>query len=86
MRKGQVFLAGLMLAFLTFIAVVAMLPLLKQSVSDARTNLDCANTTLTAGETATCIVADWFLPGWFWGCVAVAIGYIAVKKEFFQQQ
>ncbi len=58
-KSGQVFVVGLMIGLLAFIAIVAVSGAIKEQVSTARTNLDCTNTSLSPGETATCIIVDW---------------------------
>ena len=79
-KKGQYQIFGVMMGIMLFITAIAVFPALKESTGMARTEMDCTNTSLSAGETGSCIAVDWFAPIFFLLCLATALSYIGYKK------
>lgn len=79
-KKGVPQLVGIMIGFLVIITAIAISPAMKEQVSDARTNLDCTNTSLSPAETGTCILVDWLFFGFIGMMLLVGIGYIVIKR------
>lgn len=63
-KKGQATILGLMLWVFVIIFSIIIIPSLKDLISTARSPsyLDCTNTTISIGQSATCIVVDLYLP------------------------
>lgn len=79
-KKGQLFLLGLMLSIIYFIAVVSLIELLKTFVNNARTTLACGTAGLSVGTQMTCIVVDTYLFAFVGSGIAVALGYVFLKR------
>lgn len=79
-KKGQTAIVGIMIAFALITAVIVMIEPLKDQITTARTTLDCTNTSLSAGQAGTCIVVDSSLFLYVGIGIAVALGFIGVKK------
>ncbi len=62
-RKGQTIFVAIGIVVMVFLAIIAMIPALKDAVILARdvNHLDCTNSSISTGTQATCIVVDWFL-------------------------
>lgn len=74
-KKGQPVFVGLMIFIAVIITAIAMIPLLKQVLTEARDadHLDCDNPSIDDFKAATCIVTDLtFL--YFIGTVIAAAG------------
>jgi hypothetical protein len=63
-RRGQVMLFGLMMALMTFLFALAVIPSLKGVIGESRdaVHLDCANESISTGQAGTCLVVDLYLP------------------------
>ncbi len=59
-KKGQTIILGVMWFLLAFIAAVALMTPLLNTVTDARSpsNLDCDADNITTGNSMTCVVID----------------------------
>lgn len=81
-KKSQVFMYGLMAAFIMVVAVIQLTPLFKETIEDARAadNLNCTSTTITAGTKAACVVVDFGFPYYIGTALAVGIGYLTFRK------
>lgn len=81
-RKGQLVLVGMMIAFLIFLFVVVLIEPTKEGIDIARDadHLDCGNASIGTGNSMACIVVDAYLPAWVGFGLAVAIGYIGIRK------
>lgn len=79
-KRGQLFLLGLMLSIIYFIAVVSVIELLKTFVNNARTDLGCGTPGISVMTQMTCIVTDAYLFAFVGTGIAVAIGYIWMKR------
>lgn len=79
-KKGQKVFYGIMVAIMLFVAATALLEPLKENIRDARTSMDCTATDLSAGETAVCILIDWWMFYFIGAVLSTAMGYIVVKK------
>ena len=72
---GMIFF-GMMLSVMIWIAFTQLLGPVKDQTEEARSvsQLDCANTSISTGVKATCIVIDWTLFGWAGAVIAAIIG------------
>lgn len=59
-KRGQPVFVGLMIFIAVIITVIAVIPLLKQVLTEARDvdHLDCDNSSIDDFQAATCIVTD----------------------------
>lgn len=80
-KKGQWVFAGIGIFFVVFAVAVALIEPLKDMIIWARDadHLDCTNTTITTGQSGTCIVVDIILPYFFISAVAAGLSYIGYK-------
>ena len=79
-------IVGIMLALMALFAVIALIEPMKTVVDDARNsdNLNCPsapsyNVSKTS-ETLTCWAVDLLIPWFFITTIAVAIGWIAIRR------
>ncbi len=81
-KKGQFVFLGIMVAIAAFIVLVQLTPVMKDQITALRgtDNLDCDNTSISVMTKATCVVSDVALFYWFGSALAVAIGYIFIRK------
>jgi len=79
-NKGVYAFVGIMIGLLIIITAIAISPVLQAQVSQARTDLNCSSGSLTASETATCIVVDWLFFLFVGLALMVGIGYVVIKK------
>ena len=81
-KKGQTVLVGMMVSIVVFIAVVSLIPLLKETVREARgtTGMDCTNASLSTGEKGTCILLDIFMPYFVGVSIAGGLSYITARS------
>jgi hypothetical protein len=61
-KKAHTFMIGIMFGVMGFILTLAFTGALKESISQARTDMTCSLLTLSAGEVAVCIMTDWSFP------------------------
>ena len=74
-KKGSLFIAG-MFALFFFMIGMMMLPLMKDSATDARTNLDCTNSSISDGAKATCLITGSGVPYFIIGILTFVGGLI----------
>ena len=79
-RKGQLALVSVMISFILIVTIVVLLEPFKGQVSDARTSLDCDNSSLTTEEEMTCIIVGFSLPAWVGIAFAVALGFVGASR------
>lgn len=81
-KKGQHLFAGIMVAIMVFIALVALITPLKAGIALARDSdhLDCTNTSIGVGSSATCILVDFWLFYFVGVCIAGGMAFITGKK------
>lgn len=62
--KGQVAIFGIMMFIFTFAFALICIPALKDLISVARdsSHLDCNNSSISTGTSATCMIVDLYLP------------------------
>ena len=60
-KKGTLFI-GFIFAVFFFMIGMWMLPFLKDSATDARTNSDCTNSSISDGAKVTCLIQDLGVP------------------------
>jgi len=82
-KKSQVGILGLMLWVFTIIMSIIMIPPLKELIILARspTYLDCANTSISMGQAATCLVVDLYLP-YFVAVIFIAGSSLVAYQAF----
>jgi len=78
-KKGQAVFIGLMVSIALIVLLVNFLPVISTQTSEARSNLDCTNSSISVGTQITCVVIDTTLWYWFGTALAVGIGYLFVK-------
>jgi hypothetical protein len=85
MKKGNMFI-GIGMAIITFAAVIACIPILKQQIDIARneTYLNCSSTSLSVGTSATCIGVGWYLFGFVMVGLGAAVTYLVWGKQWFR--
>lgn len=81
-RRGQTVFIGIMIAIMVFITVVVLIDPLKDMIIWTRlpSNLDCTNSSITAGQKATCIIVDFTLFYYVGMGIAAGAAYISWKK------
>ncbi len=82
-KKGQTIILGVMWFVFAFIAAVAVMTPLTQTVADARgiSNLDCGADNLTTGTAMTCVVIDISPAMFLLAVVAAALGLIRLTAR-----
>jgi hypothetical protein len=79
-RRGQTLVpVGIMVAFMIFIATVVMIEPMKDILGTGRTDLDCANSSISTGTAMTCIVVDAILPSFIGICFAIGLAFIGAR-------
>ncbi len=81
-KQGSVMIYGLMLALVLLILGLALAPAVKDFTTDARTNMDCDNESISNFDKAGCIATDMTLP-YFIGTVIFIGGAIITAKIIF---
>ena len=84
-KKGQAIMVGIMVAVVVFIIAIQLINPLKEMAIDARTDLDCTNSSISTGQQATCIVVDWYMPYLIGMIIATGIGYIVNRRLSVQE-
>jgi hypothetical protein len=71
-KLGQTAMIGLMIGIMIFMVAMIFIAPLSDVVTEARdaSQLDCANTSISDGKKATCLIVDLILPYF----IAVVIG------------
>jgi len=79
-KKGATMIFfGMMLSVMIWIAFTQTLDPVKDETADARSvsKLDCANTSISTGVKATCVIVDWTLFGYAGAIISLIIGTAA---------
>jgi len=74
-KKGTLYM-GALFAVLFLMLGFLMLPLMKDGVTDARTNLDCTNTSISHGNMAMCLSTDIGIPYFIIALLTFVGGFI----------
>ena len=87
---GMIFF-GMMISVMIWITFTQLLGPIQDSLEDARSvqQLDCANSSISIGTKATCVIVDYTLFGWAGAVIAAIIGaagggifdFVRKKKE-----
>jgi ABC-type spermidine/putrescine transport system permease subunit I len=79
-KKGQMIVLNIMIGMIAIIAAIVMIEPLKDVIDIGRTDLDCSNySTLTTGESMTCIIMDFVMPAFIGTAIAIGIAYLGAK-------
>lgn len=81
-KRGQYVFAGIMIFVMVFIGTVALIEPLKDMIGWSRnaSNLDCGNSSISAGTKATCIIVDFVLPYFIGICIASGAAYVGARR------
>lgn len=60
-KRGSIFL-GFIFAIFFFMIGMWMLPFMKDTVTDSRTDLDCTNSSISDGNKVVCLIVDAGVP------------------------
>jgi hypothetical protein len=85
-KRGQQIMVGIMVGLLIIIALVQLITPLKTTIVQARTDLDCTNTSISTGTKAACVLSDWAMPYYLGAGLAAAIAFISMKRYVQIQQ
>jgi len=78
-KKGQVMM-GILFAVMIFICGMLIFNLMTDVVTDARTDLDCANgSSISDGTKLVCLITNGVIPYWIIAIVSFAGGAIMSK-------
>lgn len=79
--RGQVFLIGLMLGIVGFMAAMIFIAPIADVITEARgtTQLDCTNSSISDGHKMTCLLVDLTLPAFIGIVIGVAGALISAK-------
>ena len=80
-NKGQVFLVGLMIGIIGFMAAMVFIDPIADVITEARSSsqLDCSNSSISDGKKMTCLTVDLILPLFIGVCLGMAGAYITAK-------
>lgn len=80
-KKGQAVFIGIMITIMVFITLVIMIEPLKQVVVIARDvdHLDCTNTSISIGQSAACIIVDWYMFYFIGVAMAASTAYFGLR-------
>jgi len=74
-KKGNLYL-GVVFALFFFMFGMLMLPILKDGVTSARTNVGCSTSTISDGSKLVCLGLDSGVPYFILGIITLAGGFI----------
>ena len=77
-KKGTLYL-GFVFAFFFFLFGMLMLPLIKDSVTAGRTDLDCTNPSISDGNKVMCLFTDIGVPYFIVAILTLVGGFIGDK-------
>ena len=82
--KGQLAIFGIMMFLFTFLFALATIPAMKEVTTLARDSqhLDCANTSISTGTAATCLVVDFTMPYFLAVIIIGGAAWIFAKQAF----
>ena len=76
-KKGSSLFFGIVIALFFWIAGIMILPYFQDSVDLFRIDMDCANTSITYGNQASCLIGDGMIPYFIVFLVGTVAGIIA---------
>jgi glycerol uptake facilitator-like aquaporin len=81
-RRSQAVFFGLMVSIFVFIVLVSMIPTMKSFVNTARdtSHLNCTSPALSAGDSVSCIVTDWYMFYFISAVIAVSVGFVSGRQ------
>lgn len=81
-KKGQTLGIGILSAIIIFLVGMMMISFLLTEVSNARTDLNCANADdITDGTKLLCLMIDTTVPYWIWLVFSVVIGIVVARSN-----
>ena len=80
-RRGQIMLFGLMMAVMTFLFALAIIPSLKGVIGESRDadHLDCANESISTGQAGTCLAVDLYLPALILAILVGGLSWVGAR-------
>lgn len=78
-KKGSLYL-GFLFAFFFFIFGMLMIPFMKDSATDARTNIQCTNSSISDGTKVTCLITDSSVPYFIIVILTLVGGFIGKER------
>lgn len=80
-KRGQVFLVGLMLGIVGFMAAMIFINPLTDVINEARggDQLDCSNSSISDSQKGTCLIVDITLPAFIGVVVGLSGTYVMSK-------
>ena len=85
-NKGQVIFYTFMIMALIFVIALALVPVVKNFVDDARAptsetavGLDCSNNSISDYQKGQCMITDLATPYWFFGLLSIAALIVGAK-------
>lgn len=81
-KKGQSIFGGIQIFIMVFLALVALIPTIKDVITTARdaSHLDCDNDAISIGTKGTCLLVDFTMFYFVGMTMAAAMGYITGRK------
>lgn len=74
-KKGGLYM-GITTAIIVFMIGMLVIPFVKDSVTDFRTNIQCSNTSISDGAKMTCLFGDTVVPYFIILILSLVIGVI----------
>ncbi len=73
-KKSQALFAGIGIAVMVFVFVLAIIPVLSANINTFRADMQCSASNLTAGDWAICTVVDFWT--FYFGITAIGAGLV----------
>jgi len=83
-KKSNWVLIGIMSFIVVLIAIVQFIPVVKDQIVTTRSDLDCANESITTGTKMTCIAVDTTLFYFVGVAIVAGAGYLWGKRVKFK--
>jgi len=80
-KHGQLMLFGLLMAMLTFLFALTIIPSLKGVIGEARDadHLDCTNESISTGQAGTCLAVDLYLPALLLAILVGGLSWVGAR-------
>lgn len=80
-KHGQVMLFGIMIALMTFLFALAIIPSLKDVIGESRdaTHLDCSNESISTGQAGSCLIVDLYLPALLLAILVGGLSWVGAR-------